>query len=60
MEEDFNVNKKIISLKKIAIKKWMNIRKKGEDIKKAESIFIRSFFETTRHWNVVFFRLQRG
>ena len=35
-------------------------KKKGEDIKKAESIFIWSFFKTTRHWNVVFFRLQRG
>ena len=40
MEEDFNINKKIISLKRIAIKKWMNIRKKGEDIKKK----IRKYF----------------
>ena len=44
MEEDFNVNKKIISLKRIAIKKWMNIRKKGEDIKKKQKVFSSGHF----------------
>ena len=40
MEEDFVINEKIIYLKKKNILKWMNIRKKGEDIKKkSESIF---------------------
>ena len=44
MEEDFNVKDKIISLKRIAIKKWMNIRKKGEDIKKKQKVFSSGHF----------------
>ncbi len=44
MEEDFNIKNNTISLKKIPIKKWMNIRKKGEDIKKNQKVFSSGHF----------------
>ena len=41
MEEDFKINGKSIKLnKKKNIFKWMNIRKKGEDIKKGTKVFL--------------------
>ena len=40
MDEDFLIAGKNIILKKKDINKWMNIRKKGEDIKK-KKVFIR-------------------
>ncbi len=39
MQEDFNINKNMITFKKISISKWMNIRKKGEDVKKNQKVF---------------------
>ncbi len=39
MQEDFHIRNNEILLKSLKIKKWMNIRKKGEDIKKNQKVF---------------------
>ena len=39
MEEDFKANNNQITLNKKKFFKWMNIRKKGEDIKKGQKVF---------------------
>ena len=58
MEEDFNINKNSIILnKKKELFRWMNIRKKAEDIKRNEkSFFSRAPFKGTGCRYVVFFR----
>ena len=38
MQEDIYKKNQLVSLKKIVLKKWMNIRKKGEDIKKNQKV----------------------
>ena len=43
MDEDFLIAGKNIILKK-DISKWMNIRKKGEDIKKNKKVFTHGHF----------------
>ena len=44
MDEDFLITGKNIILKKKDISKWMNIRKKGEDIKKNKKVFTHGHF----------------
>ncbi len=44
MDEDFLITGKNIIFKKKDISKWMNIRKKGEDIKKNKKVFTQGHF----------------
>ncbi|MDC3023904.1 molybdopterin molybdotransferase MoeA [Alphaproteobacteria bacterium] len=44
MQEDIDKKNQLITVKKKVLKKWMNIRKKGEDIKKNQKVFVVGHF----------------